>query len=113
MNNLFINWSLYNNDELVLENKIKDFQYEKANFIEIKDEYGIHKVDLKNKIYEKNDNNVIFRIDFVNNLCIIILDSDKKLEMEIATNWHYQNNTWKLEYKLENENKQIIIELKE
>ena len=81
---MFINWSLYNNDKLVLKNKIKNFTYEKANFLEIKDEYGLHKIDLKRKIYEKNDGNVIFRIDFVNNLCIIILDSDKKLEMEIT-----------------------------
>lgn len=110
---MFINWSLYNNDKLILKNKIKNFKYEKDKFFEITDKYGIHKIDLKSKIYEKIDGNVIFRIDFVNNLCIIILDSDKKFEFLIDTSWHYQNNIWQLSYILEDENKQIIIELKE
>ena len=113
VNNLFINWSLYNNDKLVFKNKLTDFKYEKEQYLLVNDKYGSHKIDLKSKIYEKIDGNVIFRIDFVNNLCIIILDSDKKFEFTIDTNWHYQNNIWTLSYKLEDENKQIIIELKE
>ncbi len=113
MSNLFINWSLYNNDKLVFKNKHTDFKYETDEYLQVSDEYGSHKIDLKSKIYEKIDGNVIFRIDFVNNLCIIILDSDKKFEFKIETNWHYQNNIWTLSYKLEDENKQIIVELKE
>ncbi len=110
---MFIVLALYNNDKLVLKENITEFKYQKEDFLELKNKYGIHKIDLKSKIYEKNDDFVIFRIDFVNNLCIIILDSDKRFEFSLQTKWDYQDNIWKLSYNLEDENKQIIIELKE
>lgn len=110
---MFINWSLYNNDKLILNNTIKDFKYLKDEYLEIKDKYGQHKIDIKQKIYEKKDGNVLFRIDFVNNLCIIILDSDKRFMYNIESDWNYHDDIWTLSYKMEDENKQIIIELKE
>ena len=110
---MVINWSLYCNDKLEIRKEIKKFKYEKDAFLEINDEYGTHKIDFKSKIYEKNDGNVIFRIDFVNNLCIIILDSDKKFETAIDCSWQEKNTTWELSYTLDDENKRIIMELKE
>lgn len=110
---MIINWSLYSNEKLVLRKTIKRFKYEKDNYICLKDKYGTHYIDLKSKVYEKKDGNVIFRIDFVNNLCIIILDSDKKFEVEINCSWQNEQNKWILTYSLDDEEKRIMVELKE
>ncbi len=105
-----LTWSLYNNDSLIKKDKIQDYQYEENNFLLINDEYGQHKINLKSKIYEKNADNVLFRIDFVHNLCIIILDSAQKFEMPIKTHWICQDNLIELEYQLDTENKKIKVE---
>lgn len=108
-----MNLTVYNNGDVILKEKITNFNYNKGKYLKFNDGYGKHKLDIDKQIYEKIADNVIFRIDFVNNLCIIILDSDKRYEFAIETNWNYQKNIWTLNYKLEEENKQIIIELEE
>lgn len=108
-----MNLTLINNKKIVLEEKISKFNYEKNQFLEFDDEYGHHKIDLNSKIYEKKDKDVIFSIDFVNNLGIIILNGDKRFEFSVLSSYEFSSFGLVLKYKLSEDEIIMKIELKE
>lgn len=103
---------LYNSGKITTEETLEDFAYEKGKTLTFENKYGTHKIDLENKTYEKNSEDVLFKVDFMNNLGIIILNGDKKFKFAITSSFVQNKNKLELKYKLDEEVK-IIIDLEE
>ena len=103
---------LYNSGKIVTEETLEDFAYEKGKILTFENKYGTHKIDLESKTYEKNSEELLFKVDFMNNLGIIILNGDKKFNFAIASSFIQNKNKLELKYKLDEEVK-IIIDLEE
>ena len=108
-----MNLKIYSDDLLTLEENIPNFTYKNNDILEFKDKFGEHKLDLKSKVYEKNHEDVIFRVDFVNNLGIIILNGNHKFEFAVKSFLEFKQKEITLKYKLDLEEIQIEIRLKE
>ena len=65
-----IDWKLFDDKETIIEKKDKLVKYEDG-VIYYKDEYGTHRVDLINKIYERINESDIFRVDFTNEILTV------------------------------------------
>ena len=108
---LTIDWRLLTNNEEVINDQNKIVEY--ANdIIKYTDEYGIHEVDICNKIYIKKSPDNIFKIDFDNNLLTISFDS-QTLKFDIQSEFNEINNGWQLCYSLGEEQQVIEIIRKE
>lgn len=108
-----INWSLLNDGEVVIDNKNVVCEYEVDKFIKYLDnDNAINVVDLKNKIYFRENNEFIFKIDFNKMLFSYTLKEqnifiEDKINCQIIINKDFIN----LKYKIDEEEKIIIIHL--
>lgn len=102
-----ISWQVKSNHELVIDDHNKEaiFNNKKIEYI---DNYGIHNIDLINKIYKRKDTNLEMTVDFNINTFVIIFD-DKRLEYDIKTSLNIGDNIVKLTYSLGDEIKEIIV----
>lgn len=111
--NPYVNLKIYSDDNLTLEEDIANFTYERNQYLTFNDEYGQHKLDFQSKVYEKNHDDVIFSVDFVNNLGIIILNSNQRFEFAVESFLDIKEKAITLKYKLDQEEIKIEILLKE
>ena len=109
----FINWSLSNNNIVVIDNKNIECDYEKDKYIKYyEDEDTVNIVDLENKLYIRKTKEFIFKIDFINN--IFSYDLTEK-EISLRDKLLYSNinikDTISMTYSLDKEEKKIIIQI--
>ena len=104
---------VYHDRKIVVKENLENYEYKKGKYFHFTDEYGKHFIDLKNKKYEKNNKDIIFTIDFVNNLGIIIVNGDK--EFNFDTECYLKETPIKITllYKLDEEKIKIEIDLEE
>ena len=76
-----IDWKVYSNNKLIIDNNNVKCNLYSSNIIEFKDEYGKHIIDLENKTYSKvgNDNKMV--IDFIAKTCEFIFEKNGSLKM--------------------------------
>ena len=106
-----IDWKLFDDEETIINEKDKIVKYE-DNIIYYKDEYGTHKVDLNNKIYERINESDIFKIDFTNEI-LTVKFANADLKYNINANFEEIDNIIRLTYSLGEEKKVIEITRKE
>lgn len=104
---------VYHGCKIVVKENLENYEYKKAEFLRFTDEYGNHFIDLKNKKYEKNDKDIIFTIDFVNNLGIIIVNGDKEFNFDTKCYLKETARKITLQYKMDEEIIKIEIDLEE
>ena len=102
-----IDWKLFDDEETIINEKDKIVKYE-DNIIYYKDEYGTHKVDLNNKIYERINESDIFKIDFTNEI-LTVKFANADLKYNINANFEEIDNIIRLTYSLGEEKKIIEI----
>ena len=106
-----IDWKLFDDKETIIEKKDKLVKYEDG-VIYYKDEYGTHRVDLINKIYERINESDIFRVDFTNEI-LTVKFANKDLKYNINAKFEEIDNIIRLTYSLGEEKKVIEITRKE
>ena len=106
-----IDWKLFDDEETIIDEKDKLVKF-KDNVIYYKDGYGTHKVDLNNKIYERINESVIFKIDFTNEI-LTVKFANADLKYNINANFEEIDNIIRLTYSLGEEKKVIEITRKE
>lgn len=107
-----INWSLLNDGEVVINNKKVTCEYEVDKFIKYYEEKTINIIDINNKIYLRENNEFIFKIDFNKKIFSYYLkENDIKLEDDINCIFNNKNNIINLKYTLDEEEREIIIHL--
>ena len=106
-----IDWKLFDDEETIIDEKDKLVKYE-DNVIYYKDEYGTHRVDLINKIYERINESDIFRVDFTNEI-LTVKFSNTDLKYNINAKFEEIDNIIRLTYSLGEEKKVIEITRKE
>ena len=106
-----IDWKLFDDKETIIEKKDKLVKYEDG-VIYYKDEYGTHRVDLINKIYERINESDIFRVDFTNEI-LTLKFANTDLKYNINAKFEEIDNIIRLTYSLGEEKKVIEITRKE
>ena len=106
-----IDWKVFSDNELIIKDLNKIVKYE-DNIIYYSDEYGLHKIDLDKKVYERNNTDNIFKIDFNTEILTIKFDNND-LKYNINTNYEDDGTVIKLTYSLGDENKVIEVTRKE
>ena len=106
-----IDWKLFDDKETIIEKKDKLVKYEDG-VVYYKDEYGTHRVDLINKIYEKKNESDIFRVDFTNEI-LTVKFANTDLKYNINAKFEEIDNIIRLTYSLGEEKKVIEITRKE
>ncbi len=104
---MLINWKLFNNKEVVIDDANKEASFDNGVITYI-DDYGIHKIDQNKKVYEKSNSDGIVKIDFKNNLLVIECDQFKQ-EYDIKTFYEQIDNIIRLTYFIGDEEKIIEI----
>ena len=107
-----INWQLFNNDELIINHENVECEYEN-DIIKYKEEDGDNTIDLKNKIYIRENQEYLMHINIANNNFKFILKEKNHILNDNLTSSSLtiNNNIILLKYKLEEEEKKIIIHL--
>lgn len=102
-----INWKLYNNKKLIINDIGVPALWDNSKVIH-EDKYGKHTVDIKHKVYNRinNDNEVI--VDFSNNLFIVKFDT-QELKFDIETRYKETKDEIRLWYSYGEEEKEIVI----
>ena len=106
-----IDWKLFDDEETIIEKKDKLVKYEDG-VIYYKDEYGTHRVDLINKIYERINESDIVRVDFTNEI-LTVKFANTDLKYNINAKFEEIDNIIRLTYSLGEEKKVIEITRKE
>jgi len=107
-----INWSLLSDNKIIIDKNIL-CEYEKNILIKyIEDDHTSNIIDLKNRIYIRENNEFLFKIDFnkkifyyelkENNICL-----ENIIECELNQN----DKNILLKYKIDEEEKKIIIQV--
>lgn len=108
-----INWSLLNDGEVVIDNKNVVCDYEVNKFIkylENKDTTNV--IDLVKKVYTRENNEFIFKIDFSNNTFSYLLkENNINIEDKIKCSFEKKDNNIILKYQLDEEEKEIVIHI--
>ena len=107
-----IDWKVYSNNKLIIDNNNVKCNLYSSNIIEFKDEYGKHIIDLENKTYSKvgNDNKMV--IDFIAKTCEFIFEKNEKCTFDIDCNIKIKENHIEILYSFDEDEKKILIELK-
>ena len=107
-----INWCLLNDNKIVknFENVECEFNNKILEFKE--DDKTLNKVDLLNNKYTRDINEFTFQVDFKTKECHYILkELNKSFSMPIDGEITKENNKITLKYSLDDEEKQIIIQI--
>ena len=106
-----INWRLYSNNKLVIENLNKCCDYIDDEIIYIEDEF-INKVSLIMKKFTRENKEYKFELNFNNNEMIYNLkDNNIKLSTEFKGNIRINNDEIYISYNIDEEDLLIIIQL--
>lgn len=108
---MHIDWRLISDKEIVIDrpNVLVEINDKKIIY---KDEYGIHTIDQKDKIYKRVYNGDTIIIDFNKNLMTVYFE-DKKFDLDIKSKYQEKGKEIHLKYSLGEEEKEIIITRKE
>ena len=107
-----INWSLFNDDKIIIANENVECEFVVNKFIKYLENDTSNYIDLENKIYIRENNEFMFKIDYKNNLFNYILkENNIKLENEIDCEFIINDNEIILKYKIDEEEKKIIIQI--
>ena len=107
-----INWQLFNNDELIINNEDVECEY-KDNIIKYKEKDGINIIDLENQIYERDSKDYLMQINIKNNTFKFTLKEKNRTLSDNLTNSSIEkkDNDIIIKYQIEDEVKKIIIHL--
>jgi len=108
-----INWSLLSDEKVVINNKKIECEYKDKEFIKYKEGNDtINLVDIKKKLYKRENDEFIFKIDFEKSVFSYILkENNIKLEDKIICYFIQNSNEYILKYTLDEEEKKIIIQV--
>jgi len=109
----FINWRLLNDGIIVIDNKNIECEYEVNKFIKYKEnDNTINYIDLEKQLYIRDNNEFMFKIDFINKVFNYNLKSENvMLEDSIKCQFKISNNVVEMKYNLDDEEKSIIIQI--
>lgn len=107
-----IDWKVYSNNKLIIDNNNVKCILDSLNKIEFEDEYGKHIIDLENKIYSKIGNGNKMIIDFFKKTCEFIFEENEKCTFDIDCNIKIEENYIEILYNFDEDDKKILIELK-
>ncbi len=107
-----INWQLFNNDELIINNENVECEY-KDKIIKYKEEDGINIIDLENQIYKRDSKEYLMQINIKNNTFKFTLKEKNRILSDNLTNSSIEkkDNDIIIKYQIEDEVKKIIIHL--
>lgn len=108
-----VNWSLLSDKNIIIENKNIECEFEKDKFIKyIEKDNTSNLVNLKDKIYIRENDEFIFEIDFENKeFKYLLKEKDIKLVDKILCEIQIKADSIKMTYQLDEEKKEIIIHL--
>lgn len=108
-----INWSLLNDQKLVINNKNIECEYEINKFIKYKeDQNTINIVDIENQIYIRENNEFMFKIDFNSNkFSYTLKENNINIEDKIECAFIKNADKFILKYKLDDAEKNIMIQI--
>ena len=87
-------------------------EYEENKYLKYKDDEALNYIDLKEKIYTRENNDFFFKIDFQNKKFKYLLkEKNYKLEDNLDNCSIIENKKIILKYSLDTEEKEIIIHL--
>jgi len=108
-----INWSLLNDGKIIINNENIECEFEANKFIKYQeDKNTFNLINLKEESYLRENDEFIFKIDFKNKLFNYILkENDFLVEDKISCSMLLKNSTIVLKYKIDEEEKKIIIQI--
>ena len=108
-----INWRLLNDDIIVIDNKNIECEYEVDKFLKyVEDDSTTNCIDLIEKVYVRENNEFMFKIDFLKKTFDYTLKSENiTVQDKIVSQITIENNKINLKYELDKEAKEIIIQL--
>lgn len=107
-----INWQLYNNEKLIINNENVLCDYN-DKIIKYKEKDGINIINLKEEQYMRENQEYMMQIDFKNNTFKFILKEKNHILNDSLTSSKMVilKDTITMMYKLDEEEKKIIIHL--
>lgn len=108
-----INWTLKSNGNIIIDNKKVICEFVSDQYIKYIDSDGCSNIiNLENSYYLRNNNEFIFKIDYLNNLFVYTLkDNNINIEDKIKCVFTYTKNDISLKYCLDNEEKEILVKI--
>ena len=107
-----INWMLKDNNEVIINNQAVECSFS-DDIIIYNENSNINIIDIKNKTYKRENDEFSFTIDFKNkSFKYILKEKDYLIENKLTKAVFSQNkNIYNLIYSMDEEEKEIIIEL--
>ncbi len=107
-----INWRLLNNDEIIINNENVICEYKLGYYVKYNERDASNIVDLKNLTYRRENEDFVLVIDFKNKkFSYLLKEKNYKLEDKLLSCSLEVKEDIVLKYKLDDEEKQIIIHL--
>ena len=107
-----INWSLLNDNKKVISKENVECDYIENLQLNYREDNTLNTIDFKNKLYLRENEEFLFKIDFKNKIFKYILkENDIVLENEIECYFEKNDNFIELKYKLDEEEKKIVIQI--
>lgn len=109
----YINWNLYSDGKLVVENNNIECEYEENNFIKyVENNDTFNVVNLKDNEFTRENNDFIFKIDFKNNeFSYLLKEKNITLNDKLICNIIKEKDYIKLIYQLDEEEKELVIQI--
>lgn len=108
-----IDWKLINKHEELINLKDVYCDYIPNKKLIYVDESGRHIIDLKENIYTREGNDYSFLVNFSKREAIVKLSSGERCSFGIECENYISNTEIRLMYKMDEEEKIIIIKMKE
>ena len=109
----YINWKLYNDGLVIVEHNNIECEYEKNKFISYKEsEDVLNFIDIKNKVFLRQTDEFIFKIDFSKNSFYYLLkEKNIELNADVTCNMLIKDDLITLIYQIEDEKKELVIKI--
>ena len=108
-----IDWQLSNNNSVLIYLKDVYCQYETNKFLEFIEEENKNYIDLINRVYKRHTKDYTMEIDFINNICTFLLENNENLSFDCTSDIKIDNNIITINYKVADDSKTIMINMKE
>ena len=108
-----IDWSLKNNEELIIDLKNVSCTYKNNEYLLFKEDGVTNEIDLNNRLYKRIASNYNMEIDFNICVCKFAFQTGETCEFDITGSMEILNKKIRIRYSYETEVKEINITLKD
>lgn len=100
------------NNEVIINNENESCEFEENSYLKYKENDSLNYIDFKNKLYKRENKEFIFQVDFKNKLVNYTLKGkDLEFSSKIDCSWEVNSNDINLKYKLDEDEKELLIHL--